>query len=302
MKPDRNRAASNPNPSKTSRTVVRPISAPTPMSQALAFLNRYANQILIGVIIVLAVVVLIRYRMGNSSAVASGAADSVTQARSQIERLKQIPQEFGQVSDDELASMRTATIDNANSELKFAQSASSTDPKLAADVQLAYGDLYWTLANLPELPGAATRPLLKMEEDPNDLLTKAQTAYQTVVSQYASQSFAVAAARLGLAAIAENQGKWDDAATLFGAILSDPQTPDAFKFAAQASQQQLPQLRHTVFIGTPATAPAPEANPENAFAPTTAPAMGITRGPAAGPIPAMGPMPTTGMSAPATQP
>jgi hypothetical protein len=115
--------------------------------------------------------------------------------------------------------------------------------------------LNWILANLPDLPGAATQPALKIARDPAELLKAAEDAYQTVLTKYADQQHAAVAAHFGLAAIAENRGNWDVAKKEYEIIASMKNVPQAYLEQARIRLQKLPELEQPVMIAAPATMP-----------------------------------------------
>jgi hypothetical protein len=90
------------------------------------------------------------------------------------------------------------------------------------------------------------------------------------------------AARFGLAAVAENQGKWDEAKKQYEAIANAPQVLPSMKALANTRLGQVDELRKPLFT-SPATAPAATAPattgpaatvaPAPTTAPTTAPAL-----------------------------
>ena len=66
-------------------------------------------------------------------------------------------------------------------------------------------------------------------------------------------------ARLSLAAVAENRGKWDEARELYEAIKNDEKAILAFKDQATVRLAQLPNLQNKPYIApttAPTTAPA----------------------------------------------
>src|SRR5690606_3349199 len=92
--------------------------------------------------------------------------------------------------------------------------------KLHAQALVTRGDLYWTLANLPPAPGAATQPTLRIAKTAAQYLTLAENAYQRASDQKADP-ISAAVARLGLAAIAENRGQWEEARAIYEGLAGD---------------------------------------------------------------------------------
>src|SRR4029079_9461877 len=110
--------------------------------------------------------------------------------------------------------------------------STSKDPKILARAYIAQGDLDWKIANMPDPAGATTRPDLKI---PNreGLLGGAAEFYSKVLDPpYSNEPLDVFTARMGLAAVAENRGKWDEAKNQYSAIVDSRNFPQSFKTIA----------------------------------------------------------------------
>jgi hypothetical protein len=131
----------------------------------------------------------------------------------------------------------------------------SDDKTCLAQALVLQGDLAYTVSLMPEGPAAATRPSLRISETTEQLLTKAKNSYQTVLSQYASEPNEAAAARFGLAAIAENAGDFAAAKTHYDAIAANESTYSAYREFAKDKIRRLPDLERPLRFRA-STAPA----------------------------------------------
>jgi hypothetical protein len=134
------------------------------------------------------------------------------------------------------------------------------DSQMKAEAYLAQGNLNWALANYPSLPAAATQPALALKKTSDEYLTAAQSAYSEILIDPLSENHhALTGARLGLAAIAENQGDWDGANRYYQQVSDDPATDPTFKEYAQARAKMLDNLKHPVLLANGAAElPQPE--------------------------------------------
>jgi hypothetical protein len=169
---------------------------------------------------------------------------------------------------------------------------------------LARGDLNWTAASLPPLPGAATQPALHMAKSSKEYLSNAAEAYQAITSGYSDVTHADMAARFGLAAIHEQRGEWEQAKSIYQKIAADAAKFPSYKQLADARLTAVDTLRQPVIMGKPATEPAmPELAkfpsttfiPPTIAAPSTAPATQASAGDAK-------PQSTTATAPPTTRP
>jgi hypothetical protein len=136
----------------------------------------------------------------------------------------------------------------------------TSDSAVRAQALIVQGDLNFALADMPDLPGATTQPSLRPDISKTDLLANAQAAYSQVLSDYPNDSYALAAARFGLAAVAEdlaNAGstpdpsQWDTARQQYQAVIDDPNAPSAYKVYANARLSMLSDLQQRLAIGVP---------------------------------------------------
>lgn len=215
--------------------------------------QKYANAILIPVIIGLAIYLLVRYRINANEAARVAEQQTLTAIRSRIHNLREA--DLDQMSPemiDNLRDTRYRETDKLIADLL----ATAKDPAMRAEILIARGDLNWTVAQIPDLPGATTQPNLEPEVPRDRLLAAAESAYNEVLTQHADRPLAVNSARLGLAAIAENRRQFDEAAKFLQAVEDDANAPEAFKLQAKAQREQLKTIRQPIYIA-PATQPAP---------------------------------------------
>ncbi len=173
----------------------------------------------------------------------------------------------------------------------------SKDPGLLARAYIAQGDLDWKLANMPDPAGATTRPDLKIPNREGLLGGAAESYLKVLDPPYSNNGLDVFTARMGLAAVAENRGKWDDAKSQYKAIVDAANLPQSFKAIASQRLIDLPNYQKAALLNPPPepgsapTTTAPSVlGPEAPLFPTTTP----TSMPGATTLPAT--------SAPATQP
>src|SRR5439155_10724022 len=118
---------------------------------------------------------------------------------------------------------------------------------LAAAV-VAQGDYAWAMANFPVVPAAATQPSLRPPPD-HDFIKEARNAYQEVLSQYPDQLLPAIAAHFGLAAIAENEGNWDEARRQYEVAKSTAEKMQEFRTVAEGKLKRLEEIRKPLLIG-----------------------------------------------------
>ena len=226
-------------------------------------LREHGSKVLLGIIILLLIIILVHQRTRRNREQLDTGWSSISNARFTLQRLGLLPAQLKSAND--IAAARKQLIESCSSVLTSV--VASDNPTLAAEAYLLRGDLNWTLANLPELPEAATQPYLKLEGSAQDFLTRAEEAYQKVIRTYPDQPISVGNARFGLAAIAENRRDWARAKSLYEEVKNDPKTIPSYKILADLKIAALDQINTPVYI-VPTSQPAAPA----VAAPTTAPA------------------------------
>lgn len=221
------------------------------LANAPEFFRVHGSKVLLVVILGLLAAILLYNRSKRNQEQLQVGWTNITQARAFISNLGQLPRQ--PLPPTEQLNARKQMIEGASNALLAITDVDNR--QIAAAAYLTRGDLYWTAANLPELPEATTRPTLKMDVPASEYLTRAQEAWQKVVNNFADQPQIVTNAKFGLAAIAENNSQWDVAAKLFQDIKADPKTIATFVNLADAQLQRLEMIRTPLYMA-PATQPA----------------------------------------------
>lgn len=229
--------------------------------------KQYGTRIVVGVVVVAAVALLINYRIQSSRANRASAQNAVTVARQEIAELANLSSFMA--PSPEMAVRRQQLIVNAQQAIDTVAERSDEE-RMLAEAAVLRGDLYWTVANLTPLPGAATQPSLQVEPKPDAALAEAASSYRQVLERWPNQKLAAVTARFGLAAVAENQGKWDEASEQYQAIQKG-ETGEAYKQLAEARERLLGQIQKGT-LAQPAGAGMATTTP--ASAPTTQTATG----------------------------
>jgi hypothetical protein len=216
--------------------------------------------------------------------------DDLRSASDQVERLKNFA-----MKPTEAGPIRTSLQRILND---------ASDKGIQSEALVEQGELAWALATFPELPAATTDRSLRPEKERPELLREAREAYQKVVDGYGDSPQSVAAARFGLAAIAENERKWDDAKAQYGAIAAMGEaTSESNRKLAESKLKTLDELRKPVLIGeVPEKPELPPIEPEPATTPATGPATTSATTNATAPAAIKSPAATTRPSGATTRP
>jgi hypothetical protein len=184
------------------------------------FFRKYGTQILLALLVVVLIFVLLRNRAQNAQLTQEETRKSLTNARFAIEQVsRNVP--MGGVADPKESLDRVARArESIEQSLKFVFEHAE-DPAVLAEARLARGDLNWELANYPKLAEASTRPTLKFDKTSDQFLEAAANEYQNVAGDGKAPQLSRTTARLSLAAIAENRGKWDEAKSIYQSIADD---------------------------------------------------------------------------------
>jgi hypothetical protein len=215
------------------------------------YLSIYGGRILLVLSLIVLLFVLLNYRKQAKVQQAQDARVGLSNARELTMQIGQLAAGFGEPS--QIAQQRSLLRSQIDSSLEVAAANADTDT-LKAETELARAELFWTLANLSALPGATTQPALALPEKRDDLLSKAESNYQTVMAQFPKESFARGSALLGLGAIAENRGQFDVAQQKYDELAKSDLAP-THKVLAEQRLAMLPLLR-TPRKFVPATMPA----------------------------------------------
>ncbi len=259
--------------------------------------RRYGGMVLLIVAAALIGYLLIRYRISSTREAHHLATENLGTARTSIEQLSGLHRYAAFIPPQQLAEQRNRLADDTRRAIDSV-TGSVSDPTLLAEAQLAKGDLSWTLAQMDDLPGAATQPALRLESDKKTLLSEAESAYEQVTTQHGDQKNAVIAANFGLAAIFENNGAWEKAKQKYQQIADDTSVPEAYRTQAKFRLERTADWSQPILLVAatqPAAAPSgvPFLN-----SPTTGQA---TTQPAASPATTQ-PIAQTSTTQPSTQP
>ena len=214
--------------------------------------SRYGGRVLLVLVVAALVFVLVRYRVSSAREGARLARENLATARSAINNLHYA--DLLGAPPHEAASLRRRWVAEATDGLDQALQLSD-EPEVQAEALLARGDLNWALSTLTEIPGAATQPTLRMEKTPEQLLTGAADSYTAVLNQNSQQTAAVVGARFGLAGIAENRGKWDEAKKQYQAIIDMPNIAEAYKSQARIRLEGAAEWSQPVLLVEPTSQP-----------------------------------------------
>jgi hypothetical protein len=243
------------------------------------FWRQHGTKVLLAVVAVLAVVLFVRFQRNAARQEQELAAESYANALAAIDNVRD-----PRLSADQRRDIQQSTMAALQQVLD-----SSNNDALRANALLAQGDLHWHLAHTIELPTGATTQAAQTRpagrDDDADNLERAQKAYEAVLQAPGAKPATLTSARLALAAIAEEQGKWDEAAKQYDAVVNDAAMPETFKAEARLRKADLEDLRKPALIGGAPTRPIEE--------PTTAPL---------GPVGPAAPATTTTATAPTTRP
>ncbi len=235
-----------------------------PAGGAAGFFARHGNTILTGVLLALAAVLVARWWARSAEVTRVGVATQLQTARSGVEVLRSPALLVGPdgvpLSPDQVVAKVRVTQLNANVALSdVIDKADSAAIKARALV--VRGDLDWAVANLPELPGASTRPALKWEPSAEVALGQSAENYAAALATAGADAEATAAAHLGLAAVAENRGDWAAATQHLRAVADDAGGVAVLSDAARTELAGLPTLEQRFYVAPPTGVPAPPVPP-----------------------------------------
>jgi len=247
--------------------------------------REYGSKALLVVLVAAVAFLSVRYWNDKKARDAQTVTNSMQSIHSGLDQLRTLPMFLQNGAGAQpIAEQRQKIAQTVDSSISTVLNTAK-EPKILANAFLARGDLNWQLANFPDVPGSDTLPATLQIQNHDSLLEQARASYEKVLEPaYSGSPTDVFYARVGLAAIAENQGQWDKAKAQYQAITDAADMPAAFKEYAGERIAQLPQLQTAALL----VPQPPVASPE---IPTT------PRGPL-GPI---GPMPIPATSSPTTQ-
>jgi tetratricopeptide (TPR) repeat protein len=145
------------------------------------------------------------------------------------------------------------TYTNPPSRLHAIIDQSESNP-LKAFAYAKIGKFYLDFLNM----GAPEAGLQGVKVSADEAARESEDAFKKVVNDYADQTLALAEARLGLAALYEDRGQWDDARNQYNAII-DKASPLAGSAFADVAQQRLDHLddwsKPALLLAGPASLP-----------------------------------------------
>jgi hypothetical protein len=250
------------------------------------FFSRHLNTISTVILLILAGVMFVRWRMKVAENAKILIATDLSNAQIQVGKLRngQFPQTQ---SADLIKAIREAET-QASGGLSNVINSSDADEQMKAEAFVLRGDMYWYLANLPPLPGSDSEASLRLTETTDALLGKATDSYQQVIATFPNQHEQIDTAHLGLAAIAENRGDWAAAEKELKSVVDDTNAIAVLAQQAKFQLLELPTLKQPVYVvppsgiatSQPSTMPA-STQPEKTlnfgpFLPTGAPSQPTT--------------------------
>ena len=205
------------------------------LRKAPALLRDYGTYLVLAVIAVAAG--WYWYNARSSEAVAK--QDATSQALLNLSRTLGSAEQMGEFA----AFMPPDELARRQSELtsEFDQYAlvvtDNGQPAARAHLLRLQGDLAWAMATLPAASGnsASTQPSTQpapATRPAADWLADARASYRKVVEQYPKQTADNLAALFGLAAVAEQDGKFDEAATFYDQLIARDDLGEATKSIA----------------------------------------------------------------------
>jgi tetratricopeptide (TPR) repeat protein len=243
------------------------------LSDLPLYLRFHANKILIGVILICLIVILVRHRMGAAREQVQMTRGRLAQTQEALGRLEFLDRTNLSDAGRALERKKIASEASVAIEQVLADTKDPDDAAVRAAAWIARGDLNWELANMRPPAGAATQPQLALQHPPAVYLENAEDAYKNVLKNYASQKVAKVTALLGLAAIEENRGNWDQAKEYYNQVLADQSLAQAFRDVARQRLELIPRIRTPVYLGSfSSTQPSPPATMAAATLPATQPA------------------------------
>ena len=215
--------------------------------------HEYGNKALLALICMLLAFLGVRYWNDKKQQEAHKLQDAVQSAHDAIEQISIEPNLYERAPASALMKQRQTLRQDAEDAIGTILD-STNDPKLRTNAYLAKGELYWKLANMPELPGAATQPDLQLgSSERQRLLDQSRSAYEQGLSS--NDSFDQFSARLALAAIAEDLDQWDTARQQYQQIAAAQDMPSEFKQYADQRLAELIRYEKPVLLEAPATEP-----------------------------------------------
>ena len=218
--------------------------------------RRHGTKVLVVVMIGLLLALLIRSRVTSAREAADQAAYGLNHGREMIDQLREAGDLVvtGRIPSTQLVSISQNVAKNVEEAVQQVME-SADDPRVLAEARLVRGDLNWHLANLPEAPGATTRPDLALPKTDDQLLQAAAESYQAVLETPSAPRESLITARLSLAAVAENRRQWDQARQQYQNVVDDSAAPKPLRDVAVEALNRLQTIQKPPLIAPPSTNP-----------------------------------------------
>jgi hypothetical protein len=239
------------------------------------FWSMYGTKILIGVVAVLAIVLFVRSQITGARQTQLDALNAQAEARAGLQNLQALSSAGAAFRDPRGAAEQRRTLADAIEKAVEQVLQDTKSEALKAEALVTRGDLNWNLATAPDFMSTATQPATQPTAEEERLLDRAQQAYDAATRVAGAAPLTVTTARFGLAAIAEQRHRWNDARAAYDAIVNDPRSDLIFKAEAKGRLTALEVLQKPVLIGNPATNPFTTPATTQATT-TTAPATTIS--------------------------
>lgn len=217
----------------------------------------YGSRALLVVVVALIVYLLVRYWNDRKASQAQQAALAMNTIQEKLEDIDRLSGAFS-ANASQVADLRQKDARDVEDAIDTVLDH-ARDARAKANAYLARGELNWKLANLPELPGADTRPSLKVGNR-DKLLDNAKSAYEEVLRSNSGDALDEFSARTGLAAIAEDKHDWDAARQQYQ-LVADSGLPEAFRNYARKRLADLPNYQKPVLIAPPEPQTQPSTEP-----------------------------------------
>lgn len=228
--------------------------------------REYGSRILLVVLVAAIVFLLVRYWNDKKANDARLVAESIETASTSLQELQRLPAQAFARPASAIAEDREKLRQQADQAINTILNTTK-DPKMLVAAYRDRGDLNWALANFPETPGSTTLPSSQQLTNRDAFLDQAKASYEKVLDPaYNASVENVFAARMGLAAVAENQQKWQEAKSQYQAIADAANMPASFKELAGKRLSNLAKYQTPALL-----VPAPEVTPLPTTGPATSP-------------------------------
>jgi tetratricopeptide (TPR) repeat protein len=241
--------------------------AAPPRSALMAFWDKHGNRILLGVTVLLLLWALFRYRENAAERATVVAWENLHAAQEKVKQFRS--PDLMRLPPEQIMQEARSLESGADSALD-AVITDRDQSKLLSQALTTRGDLYWTLANLPEPQEAATQPALKLNKPSSAYLEKSQEAYKAAIAAN-TDPVSVLSAKFGLAAVYENKKDWDAAKKLYDEIERDATNFPSLKTVATVRVGILDNLRRPLYVSASAQPVAATLPTTSATQPTTMP-------------------------------